>query len=268
MTAGEFRNGSADGRAALFDPGKSTRADLRALGRSLRQAVPRRLHGKWSAPSDRPDPVAILRSQEAIRVSELVPIRYGRMLVSPFTFFRGSAAMMAADLSGTPDIGVNVQACGDAHVGNFGVYATAERRLVFDVNDFDETLPAPWEYDLKRLVTSLVLDVRDAGWGDEVARDAAMIAAGRYRDVLARLAEATTLEIQYALMDEERYFRQDLEPKVAKRARRVLSKARKRTNRQAARKWVRLVDGSPRFIDEPPLITRVPPRRSKTSFTP
>jgi hypothetical protein len=134
------------------------------------------------------------------------------MLESPFTFFRGSAVVMAADLGTTPTIGVNIQACGDAHSQNFGIYATPERRLIFDVNDFDETLPAPWEYDLKRLAASLVLDARDAGWGDGFGRDLVVAAVHGYQDVLRRLSGLSTLEIQYAMMNERRFFAADLDP--------------------------------------------------------
>jgi uncharacterized protein (DUF2252 family) len=247
----------AEHDSTLFRAEGRTRRELRALGKSLRQKTPRRSHTAWSPPPGRIDPVALLRSQDAIRVPELVPIRYGRMVMSPFAFFRGAAAVMAADLAATPVTGVNVQACGDAHFDNFGIYASPERRLVFDVNDFDETLPGPWEYDLKRLVVSLVLIAREAGWGDEAAADAVIAAVSRYRDVLERLAAATTLDIQYALMDEERFFREKPDRKTARRARRVLARADRRTNRQAMRKLVRVVDGSPRFRVDPPLLTRL-----------
>ena len=248
-----------DQTTTRFRAGTLSRRELRALGKSLRKTVRRSSHATWVAPSDRPDPVAVLRSQDVVRVPELVPIRYGRMLASPFAFYRGSAAVMAGDLAGTPDIGVNVQACGDAHIANFGIYASPERRLVFDVNDFDETTAAPWEYDLKRLVASLVLDAREAGWSDEVGCEAVITAVSRYRDVLERLAQSTTLEIQYALMDEERFFREKPDRKVAEQARRLLARAHRRTNRQAMRKLVKKVDSVPRFRRDPPLLTRLSP---------
>ena len=229
------------------------------MGKALRQEVPRRAHSVWSPADGRPDPVAVLRAQDEGRVAELVPIRYGRMLVSPFTFYRGSAAVMAGDLSGSPDIGVRVQACGDAHVQNFGVYATPERHLVFDVNDFDETLPGPWEWDLKRLVASIVLDCRDAGWGDGVGADMVRSTVARYQQVLDRLAGLTTLEAQFALLDEQRFFDEHDDRAVRRRARKGLAKSRKRTNMQAWRKWVTTVDGAPRFVDDPPVLTRLSP---------
>ena len=165
---------------------------------------------------------------------------------------------MAADLAGTPTIDVNVQSCGDAHALNFGIYATPERHIVFDVNDFDETLPAPWEYDVKRLVASLVLDIRSLGWDDDRAREAIQVAMRRYREVLDELAELTTLQTQYAQMDERAFFREYTDPVTVRAASKMLEKARKRTNRQAARKWVKRVDGVPRFVDDPPLISRLP----------
>lgn len=190
-------------------------------------------------------------------MAELVPIRYGRMLASPFAYFCGAAAVMASDLAHTPTIGVDVQACGDAHIANFGVYPTPERHIVFDVHDFDETLPAPWEYDIKRLATSLVLDVRDAGWSDERARHAVHVAIERSRAVLNHLSSVSTLETQYAQMDEARFFCEYTDPAGVKYARHVLDRANRRANAQAAKKWVHDVDGCPRFVDDPPLLIRL-----------
>jgi uncharacterized protein (DUF2252 family) len=243
--------------ATLFDAGSMTRSELRAYGRGRRKVVPRNNHARWIAPDQRADPLDILRSQDTARVPELVPIRYGRMLQSPFTFFRGSAAVMAADLTTTPVSGMNVQACGDAHVDNFGVYASPERRIVFDINDFDETLPGPWEWDLKRLAVSLVLDVRDAGWGDEVGVDAARRCVMRYQSVLDELAGQPTIAIEYEQMDTSRFLDLYGDKPSRKILKQVLAKATKRTHDQAIRKWVRVVDGSPRFIDDPPLIERL-----------
>ncbi len=138
-------------------PGHPSTEERLALGKAARTAAPRASHEEWQAPAARPDPVGLLESQAESRVQELVPIRYGRMLVSPFTFFRGAALIMASDLATTPRSGLQVQACGDAHLSNFGVFASAERNLVFDVNDFDETLPGPWEWDVKRLAASLAI---------------------------------------------------------------------------------------------------------------
>jgi len=143
-----------------------TPSERSAIGKAARRAAPRAAHEAWEVLSSRPDPVQLLESQAASRVPELVPIRYGRMLVSPFTFFRGAALIMASDLSTTPRSGLNVQACGDAHLSNFGVFASAERSLVFDLNDFDETLSGPWEWDVKRLTASLAIAGRDRGFSD------------------------------------------------------------------------------------------------------
>jgi len=240
--------------AALFDPEHMSRAELRALGRSRRKVVPRKQHAQWTAPDRRRDPLDILMDQDVVRVPELVPIRYGRMLASPFTLFRGSAAVMAADLASTPSSGINVQACGDAHVGNFGVYATPERRIVFDINDFDETLPGPWEWDLKRLAVSLLLDTRDAGWKDEVGLDAVHQCVARYQAVLDELAELPTIMIEYEQLDERRFHDLYDDKRIRQKTAKVLAKADKRTHEQAVRKWVRYEDGIARFVDDPPLI--------------
>ena len=164
-----------------------------ALGKKARSAVPRSSQGAWEAKKGRPDPVALLESQAASRVPDLVPIRYGRMLVSPFTFYRGAALVMASDLATTPRSGLNVQACGDAHMSNFGVFASAERNLVFDVNDFDETLPGPWEWDVKRLAASLTIAGRERGFSDKERADVVLESAGAYR----RIREANALVIAF-----------------------------------------------------------------------
>ena len=143
------------------------RAVRRQQGKALRKKVPRSSHGEWAPAADRPDPIGILQAQDAGRVQRLLPIKYGRMVASPFAFLRGSAAVMAADLAGAPTMGIHAQLCGDAHISNFGVFATPERQLVFDVNDFDETLPGPWEWDLKRLVASAVVAGRENGFSEK-----------------------------------------------------------------------------------------------------
>lgn len=256
------RGDETSAEAAIFQAAELTRAELQVRGRSLRQSLPRRQLGEWKPSSDRRPPLDILRAQDVIRVPGLVPIRYGRMLESPFNFYRGSAAVMAADLASTPTTGINVQACGDAHGQNFGVYATPERRLVFDINDFDETLPGPWEYDLKRLATSIVLDVRDAGWSDSFAVDVVAATVRRYCEVLDELSTCTTLEVEYSTMDEHTFF--GLHPSATRKAaKKVLAQASMRTNAQAARKWVRTVDGSPRFVDRPPLIEHLQPEQEE-----
>src|SRR6478609_7429703 len=174
-------------RGVLDEP-KATEERM-AEGRAERERVPLEAHEAWPAPDDRPDPVGVLEAQNATRVAELVPIRHGRMIVSPFTFYRGSAAIMASDLSQTPSTSLRVQCCGDAHLSNFGVFAAPDRRVVFDLNDFDETLPAPFEWDVKRLVASLAVAGRDVGL-DAKDRKALVLAGARaYRESMAEFAE-------------------------------------------------------------------------------
>src|SRR5215472_9456313 len=163
-------------------PSRSVKpAERRAHGKRLRDTVPRDAHAAWRGHAERADPIGFLRAADAARQPDLVPLRYGRMLQSPFTFYRGSAGVMAADLARTPVSGINVQVCGDCHLMNFGGFATPERRLIFDINDLDETLPAPWEWDVKRLVASFVLAARSNGLSDAQGRDAAVACARSYR---------------------------------------------------------------------------------------
>ena len=179
------------------DPDRSIE-DRAALGKAARSLAPRAAHEEWEASSTRPDPVALLESQAESRVQELVPIRYGRMLVSPFTFFRGAARIMASDLSTLPRSGFDVQACGDAHLSNFGVFASAERSLVFDLNDFDETLPGPWEWDVKRLAASLAIAGRDRGLlrqGSEPGTSFSMRSDRGYRTEMVKLAGMSDLDV-------------------------------------------------------------------------
>jgi uncharacterized protein (DUF2252 family) len=172
--------------------------DLLAAGKALREKVPRTAHAEWRKNSHRVDPIRILRAGDEGRLQELVPIRYGRMLESPFAFYRGSAAVMASDLAKTPVTGIRVQACGDCHLVNFGGFATPERNIIFDINDFDETLPGPWEWDVKRLVASFILAARSNGLTDAQGRDAAAAAARSYRKTLRAFTEMNPLEVWYA----------------------------------------------------------------------
>src|SRR5262245_64748760 len=170
----------------------------------MRKAVPRESHAQWEPPADRPDPVDILEEQAKTRVPDLVPIRYGRMIASPFAYFRGAAAPMAWDLAHTPASGIRVQACGDAHLLNFGMFAAPDRRLVFDVNDFDETLPASFEWDVKRLAASVVVAARDHGFSDSHGRAAARQSAAVYQAQIERFAGMTFLVVWYGRVDGER----------------------------------------------------------------
>ncbi len=181
--------------------------DRRSTGRDLRKAVPRSAHGEWHPRPDRADPVDVLEAQAADRVPELVPIRYGRMAESPFAFFRGGAAIMAGDLSTTPVTGLTVQACGDAHVANFGKFASPERNLVFDINDFDETLPGPWEWDVKRLGASLWIVAHQHGFSAARCDRVVTTAMATYRDRLAGYAKLATLTLWYDRTDDRRRHR-------------------------------------------------------------
>ena len=171
------------------------------LGKEAHAGAPRSSQAEFSPAANRPDPVSLLERQATTRVPELVPIRYGRMLVSPFTFFRGAALIMASDLATTPRSGLNAQVCGDAHLSNFGLFASPERKLMFDVNDFDETLPGPWEWDLKRLAASVVIAARDREFAAKEARTAAIEVGASYRREMARLAGLSTLEVWYSHID-------------------------------------------------------------------
>src|SRR5260370_22978339 len=184
--------------------GSIDRADRIAAGHALRKDVPRDAHGDWEPAPDRPDPVEVLVAQGESRVAELLPIRYGRMAESQFGFFRGAAAGMAADLASTPSAGLTVQLCGDGHLVNFGGFATPERRLIFDVNDFDETLPGPWEWDLKRLGASFAVAARSKGLSDDVGQSAVLRMAVSYADLLACFATMQTLDAWHWSVDTDR----------------------------------------------------------------
>jgi uncharacterized protein (DUF2252 family) len=232
----------------------------RAAGKAARKMVPRTSHAGWVPPHDRPDPVTLLQAQDAARVPELVPIRWGRMSVSPFTFYRGAALAMAADLAATPNSGLAVQACGDAHLMNFGVFASPERTLIFDVNDFDETLPGPWEWDLKRLAASVVVAGRAGGFTREQNREAALGVGRSYREWMGRYAEMGDLDVYYSKVAAQEVLELAMRTRGvrAKKAGQILAKARTRDSLSAFAKLTETVDGVPRIIDTPPLIQHVP----------
>ncbi len=230
-------------------------------GRAAQADVPLEDHAVWTAPEDRPDPVAVLEAQGATRVPELVPIRYGRMLVSPFTFYRGAAAIMAWDLAHTPTTGLRVQACGDAHLMNFGVFAAPDRRMVFDLNDFDETLPAPFEWDLKRLVASFQIAARDNGFDDQDGRAAVHACVREYQKVMEQFTHMRFLDIWYARIDVDEIvdlLGQKVDKKTQARARKNLAKAQRKTSLGALTRFAAKVDGTYRIMDDPPVITHVP----------
>jgi uncharacterized protein (DUF2252 family) len=237
-----------------------TPAERAARGKAARAEVPRSAHAVWEPPDHRPDPVSLLLDQDATRVAELVPVRYGRMLISPFTFYRGAAAVMASDLASTPRSGLITQICGDAHLSNFGAFASPERRLVFDVNDFDETLPGPWEWDVKRLGTSLMVAGRDNGH-DEAERAAVVMAmVRRYRDTMRTFAGMANLDVWYAHLPVDAIIdsiRDQVDPEALRRVERTAQKAQTHDSHQAMSKLTVMVDGEPRFASRPPLLTPV-----------
>ena len=236
------------------------RADRIDAGRAMRKEVPRSSHGDWAAAADRQDPVAVLVAQGESRVPELLPIRYGRMAESPFGFFRGAAAGMAADLASTPSTGVAVQLCGDGHLVNFGGFATPERRLIFDVNDFDETLPGPWEWDLKRLGASFAVAARSKGLSDDVGQSAVLRMTLSYADLLAVFATMPTLDAWYWSVDTDRVTAMVAAVGNAKTRGRFdqsVARAHAHDNLQAVNKLTRVVDGHRRIVDQLPLVGHV-----------
>jgi len=242
-----------------MDNGQAGRERSVAAGKAARGRVPLESHRDFE-PGPGRDPVALLLEQADSRVPELVPVRHGRMLVSPFTFFRGAALPMAADLAATPASGFRVQLCGDAHLSNFGVFGSPERRLVFDVNDFDETLPGPFEWDVKRLVASLVVAGRDNGFAAADARRVAVAAAARYRKAMREFAASPTLEVWYSHLDVEdaiARFKLRLKKSVVKESESMVAKVRTRDSTQAVAKLTRVVDGQREIVANPPLIVPV-----------
>ena len=242
-----------DGIARLTAVAPGGPDELCAQGRSLRGTTPRTSLGVWEAAPDRQDPVAILEESNRTRVQELVPVRYGRMLVSPFTYLRGSPAVMAADLATTPSTGIHVQACGDAHLLNFGLFGTPERHLVFDLNDFDETLPGPWEWDVKRLLTSVVVAARTMGLSEVDAERAASAGAKAYRESINRFALMNQLDIWYARVDVDDVINM-LQGRRRKLVERTAERSRLHTSEQAFAKLTAVVDGKRRITDDPPVI--------------
>jgi len=236
-----------------------------ARGRAARREAPRSEHGRWEPAPDRPDPVALLEEQAASRVAELVPIRYGRMLVSPFTFYRGAAAIMAADLAPTPVSGITVQLCGDAHLSNFGVFGTPERQLIFDINDFDETLPGPWEWDVKRMAASFEVMGRFRGFSPD--NRYAIVSAGvrEYRERMRRAAGMPTLGAWYDQLEvgvllnlvRQQVRLKQLDKRSAQRAERHVAQAYANDSARVFAKRASEVGGEPRIAADPPLIVPI-----------
>jgi uncharacterized protein (DUF2252 family) len=240
-----------------------------AEGKALRQQVPRSSHADWVAPEGRPSPVEVITSQNEQRVSWLVPIRHHRMAASPFTFYRGAAKLMALDLSTTPSTGITAQICGDAHLSNFGFYGSPERSLVFDLNDFDETLPGPWEWDVKRLAASFVIAARNNGLKESKGRSLAETATSSYRQAMLQLAEMGYLDIWYSRFDDQMIldeFGRDFSKKHRKETDKALAKARKRDSRHVLGKLAEKTDEGYRIISQPPLV--IPSRELRNVLGP
>ncbi len=260
--------------------------ERRAMGEEARTRTPPSGHSGWKPAAGRPDPVAILSEQDVTREPDLVPVRHGRMMASPFTFYRGAAAVMAADLKDTPVAGLDAQLCGDAHLSNFGLFASPERRLLFDLNDFDETLPGPFEFDVKRMAASFMIAGRNNGFSRADTRAAARASATAYREAMAGFAQMPTMDIWYAHLDEDELMRairhtvaetkkgtkgEKKEPKAKqqaklaeKRAEKSRVKAHTRDSLQALSKLGEMVDGSYRIVSQPPVI--VPARDLAATF--
>jgi uncharacterized protein (DUF2252 family) len=240
------------------NPEALTRAERYMMGKSLRQKVSRSSHGNWLPAADRPDPLHLLQAQDKGRLQLLLPIKYGRMLVSPFAFLRGSAVVMAADLAHTPTSGLQVMLCGDAHLSNFGLFASPERRLVFDLNDFDEAFPGPWEWDVKRLAASAAVAGRDNGFSDKTNRNLAQAAVEAYRRAMTHFAEMRTLEVWYFYVDADALldvFAERSTKNMRKATKGLLDKAQSKTQEQTVAKLT-YVDGNGRrqIRREPPLL--------------
>ncbi|MET0144949.1 MAG: DUF2252 domain-containing protein [Ilumatobacteraceae bacterium] len=228
-----------------------------ARGKAARREVPRSSHAGFTPGAYRPDPVALLEQQAVSRVPELVPIRYGRMLVSAFTFYRGAALIMASDLAGTPRSGITTQVCGDAHLMNFGAFASPERRLEFGINDFDETCPGPWEWDVKRLAASFAIAGRDRGFSTKERSRVLLALLGEYRSSMRRFATLPNLAVWYAHIDVDaaiKTLRTGVSAAARKRAEANVAKARTRDSLHAFDKLTHVVDGERHFISDPPLI--------------
>jgi uncharacterized protein (DUF2252 family) len=234
-------------------------AESEAVGKKAREATSRKTLGRWEPASRRQSPVAIIKQQNKSRVPELVPIRHGRMAESAFTFYRGGAGIMAADLGAAPHTGLTVQLCGDAHLSNFGIFAAPDRRLIFDINDFDETHPGPFEWDVKRLVASFEIGARDLGFKGDARRAAVKEAATEYRREVRRLAAMRTIDVWYERLDIEalEQYRSQVSKKAAKTYDKTLAKAEGKNSLRAFDRLTERVDGQVRIISDPPLIVPV-----------
>jgi len=235
-----------------------TTDERREKGRAARKKTPRTANAVWEPAANRPDPVQLLSEQDESRVPDLVPIRHGRMLVSPFTFYRGAARIMASDLSTTPVSGLTTQLCGDAHLSNFGVFGSPERELLFDINDFDETLPGPWEWDVKRMAASFAIAGRHREFDDRVIHDAVQTSAESYRHAMEGFAAMTTLDVWYSHLSSQDILKAIPNSGASKkRVEKLFNKARMRDGLQALDKLTEVVDGKRQIVDQPPTVARL-----------
>ena len=259
-TASNGGDGAAPRRAPARRVEHLSMDERAAAGKAARAEVGRGVHGEWEPAADRADPVDLLEAQGRTRVPELVPIRYGRMLVSPFTFYRGAAYLMASDLAAEPRSGLDVQLCGDAHLSNFGVFAAPDRRLTFSVNDFDETHPGPFEWDLKRLVASFEVAGRDRGFDAKTRRKVDLAAAGAYREAMRSFAGMRTMDLWYTRLDVDdlvEQFSGQANKEQRKRFDKNLAKTRAKDSMRALGKLTEVVDGERRIVSDPPLIVPI-----------
>src|SRR6185437_929737 len=250
-----------DSRKQAADIKSMTVEERMERGRGLRARVPRSSHAFWAETPDRPDPVALLESQEVTREQELIPIRHARMRVSAFAFYRGSAIVMAEDLARTPMTGIRTQLCGDAHISNFGLYASPERTLLFDINDFDETLPGPWEWDVKRLAASAYIAGRGNGFTEVECREASLAAVRSCRLRMAQFATMGFLDVWYSHVTADDLLALIQDQKTQKRAQKVLGKTRQRNSIQALSKLTEEVNGQRIIANDPPLVMRITAER-------
>jgi len=237
-----------------------TPTERAAMGRAARKKVPRADHAAWDPPADRPNPIELLEAQAETRIPELIPIRYGRMLASPFAFYRGAAAIMACDLASTPNSGLQVQLCGDAHLANFGGFASPERDIVFDINDFDETLPGPWEWDLKRLAASLEIAGRDRGFNARLRRSIVLATVGEYRRAMREFAGMHNLDVWHSLLDAAKIqarWGAISRPKAVKKIESSFTQAHTWDNQRALEKLTHGAGDQLRIVSHPPLVVPV-----------
>lgn len=249
--------GSKSATAGRYEPVMRSRDQRLADGKALRESAPRTSHGVWKRPAGRRDPIDVLKESNRNRLPELVPVRYGRMLPSAFTFLRGSAGLMASDLASTPTTGIRVQACGDCHLLNFGLFATPERNIVFDINDFDETLPAPWEWDVKRLAVSFMVAARANDLTKQEAKAAAVACVRAYRDRMHECSEMSPLEVWYDHLDVQTIIDMAPNARIRKIREKILAQAKERIGEYLYPKISGEVGGRRRLIDQPPVLFHV-----------